>query len=94
MGTTELEVQVSSPNRRFASTSDRTWAPGAGCGLVLAASASRLLGEVIGRTQELRGNAGIVCAGPLDDVPGDSPAHTSFGGPLLIESELARALGI
>jgi len=62
-------------------------------GLAVAAAAARTLGAVAARTAELRDVFGLDVDGPL--AQGSAGALTAFlGGSLLLESALARHLGI
>jgi hypothetical protein len=93
MGTTELEVQVT-----LLTTASRAHlesdAGAAGNGLALAASAARLLSQVAVRTVELRAKAGVTGPGPLSSSSTQDVIDIALGGQLLIESELACAIGI
>ncbi len=61
--------------------------------LAVAAAAARTLAAVAARTAELRDLVGLEIDGPL--AGGSAATLSAFlGGPLMIESELARALGI
>jgi hypothetical protein len=61
--------------------------------LAVAAAAARTLGAVARKTEELRDSYGLEIEGPLAGAAAKS--LTAFlGGPLLLENELARALGI
>jgi hypothetical protein len=93
MGTTELEVQVT-----LLMTAARAHleseAVGPASGLALAASAARLLSQVAARTSELRAKAGVTGPGPLAHPSTQDVIDVALGGQLLIESELACAIGI
>jgi hypothetical protein len=67
-----------------------------GARLAAAAAAARTLAAVAARTEELRDAYGLAVEGPFGaGAPGAAKTLTAFlGGPLLLESELARALGI
>jgi len=61
-------------------------------GLAVAAAAARTLAAVAARTEELRDTFGLEIDGPLAS---DAKVLTAFlGGPLMLEHELARSLGI
>jgi hypothetical protein len=61
-------------------------------GLAVAAAAARTLAAVAARTEELRDSFGLEIDGPLAS---DAKVLTAFlGGPLMLEHELARVLGI
>jgi len=65
----------------------------AGGGLLTAAAAARALSAVAAKTEELRDAFGLAVDGPL--AGGDAKTLTAFlGGPLLLEGEVSRALGI
>jgi len=60
--------------------------------LALAAAAARTLAAVAARTGELRDLAGLELDAPGEGI---APSLTTFlGGPLMVEGELGRALGI
>jgi hypothetical protein len=62
-------------------------------GLAVAVAAGRTLRTVVAKTEELRDAFGLEIDGPL--TRGSAKSLTAFlGGSLLLESELARALGI
>ena len=68
--------------------------PAAAGGLVLATAAARTLSNLATKTAELRDRMSLAIDGPLAD-DGDARILTAFlGGPLMLESELARTLGI
>jgi hypothetical protein len=62
-------------------------------GLAVAAAAARTLSAVAAKTEELRDVYGLEVDGPFAGAA--AKTLTAFlGGPLLLENELARALGI
>lgn len=65
-----------------------------GGGLALAAAAAGTLSAVARRTIELRDQAGLELDGPLTEASTVRSLHAFFGGPLMLEAELARILGI
>lgn len=83
MGITELEIEA-----------ELTLAAvhGAAGGLRTAAAAARTLHAIAAKAAELRDQAGLVVDGEIIDLASTLTAF--LGGPLLIENELARALGI
>jgi hypothetical protein len=81
----EMELTLAAAQRHLASGEEG--------GLAVAAAAARTLAAVAGRTAELRDLTGLEIDGPL--AGGSAAALSAFlGGPAMIESELARALGI
>jgi hypothetical protein len=65
-----------------------------GGGLALAAAAARTLAGLAGKTAELRDREGLVVDGPFA-LDGPARVLTAYlGGSAMIESELARALGL
>jgi hypothetical protein len=83
LGITEVEIEAD----LTASAVRRTG------GLAVAAAAARTLGAVAAKTEELRDVFGLEIDGPLAN--GSARALTAFlGGSLLLESALARHLGI
>ena len=81
----EMELTLAAAQRHLASGEESS--------LALAAAAARILAAVAARTAELRDLRGLEIDGPLAD--GSAAALSAFlGGPAMIESELARALGI
>ncbi len=89
LGITEVEIEAdltAAAVRRSGDLGD----PG---GLVVAAAAARALSAVAAKTAELRDAFGLEVDGPL--AGGSARTLTAYlGGPLLLENELARALGI
>jgi hypothetical protein len=87
----EAELALAAAQRHLALPSDSGLdgtAP-----LAVAAAASGVLAAVAARTAELRDLMGLEINGPL--AAGSAVTLSAFlGGPLMIESELARALGI
>jgi hypothetical protein len=84
----EMELALAAAQRHLASGEE------GGLGsLAVATAAARILAAVAARTAELRDLTGLEIDGPL---AGGSAAALSalLGGPAMIESELARALGI
>lgn len=62
-------------------------------GLAVAAAAARTLAAVAAKAEELRDSFGLEVEGSLSD--GSAKVLTAFlGGPLLLESQVARALGL
>jgi hypothetical protein len=83
----EAELTAAAAQRHLASGEE------GGSGLAVAAAAARTLATVAARTAELRDLVGLEIDGPL--AGGSAATLSAFlGGPLMIESELARALGI
>jgi len=81
----EMELTLAAAQRHLASGEEGS--------LAVAAAAARTLAAVATRTAELRDLVGLEIDGPLAD--GSAATLSAFlGGPLMIESELARALGI
>ncbi len=81
----EMELTLAAAQRHLASGEEGS--------LAVAAAAARTLAAVAARTAELRDLLGLEIDGPL--AGGSAAALSAFlGGPLMIESELARALGI
>jgi hypothetical protein len=62
-------------------------------GLAVAAAAARTLWAVARKTEDLRDSMGFEIDGPLAGSAA-KVLTASFGGALLLENELARALGI
>jgi hypothetical protein len=82
----EAELTAAAAQRHLASMEE-------GSGLAVAAAAARTLAAVAARTAELRDLVGLEIEGPL--AGGSAATLSAFlGGPPMIESELARALGI
>lgn len=104
MGITEIEIQVD-----LLECAVRQQIDGAGfgsalrskrsnisevSGLVLAATASRILCLITDKAMELDSEAGMTCSDwPFSTSP-HSLARTTFGGRLMLESELARTMGL
>jgi len=83
LGITEVEIEA---DLTFAAAKRNP-------GLAVAAAAARTLAAVAARTEELRGSMGLEADGPL--AGGSAKVLTAYlGGALLLEAELARALGI
>lgn len=83
LGITEVEIEA---DLTFAAVQRSS-------GLAVAAAAARTLSAVAVKTEELRDTFGLEIDGPL--AAGMVKTLTVFlGGPLLLESELARTLGI
>jgi len=81
----EMELTLAAAQRHLASGEEGS--------LAVAAAAARTLAAIAARTAELRDLLGLEIDGPL--ASGSAAALSAFlGGPLMIESELARALGI
>jgi len=81
----EMELTLAAAQQHLASGEEGS--------LAVAAAAARTLAAVAARTAELRDLVGLEIDGPLAD--GSAATLSAFlGGPLMIESELARALGI
>jgi hypothetical protein len=95
LGITEVEVEADltlGAARRLLGLSpdDLARAPG----LAVATAAARALAALAAKTAELRDYAGLPLDGPFAEA-GSARALTSFfGGPLMLERELARDLGI
>lgn len=83
----ETEMTVSAARRRL------TLPDEAESGLAVAAAASRVLSGTAGLTARLRDELGLEIGGPLAG-PGAAALTAGLGGPLMLEFELARALGI
>ncbi len=82
----EMELTVAAAQRHFALA-------GSGGSLALATAAARTLHAVAARSAELRDLAGLELEGPAGE--GSAGNLTAYlGGPLMLASELARALGI
>ncbi len=92
VGITEVEIEA---DLTFAAVQRNSGRDGLN-GLIVAAAAARTLSAVAAKTEELRDSFGLEIDGPFGFPEGDSAKTlTAFlGGPLLLESELARALGI
>lgn len=88
LGITEVEIEA---DLTFAAVQRH---PGNGLDeLIVAAAAARTLAAVAAKTEELRDACGLEIDGPL--TAASARTLTAFlGGQLLLESELARALGI
>jgi hypothetical protein len=87
LGITEVEIEA---DLTFAAVQRN---PGRLHGLGVAAAAARTLAAVTAKTEELRDSFGLEIDGPL--TAGSVKTLTAFlGGSLLLESELARVLGI
>lgn len=87
LGITEVEIEA---DLTFAAVQRHAGRSG----LAIAAAAARTLSAVVLRTEELHDSFGLEIDGPLG-FPGSARTLTAFlGGPLLLESELARSLGI
>jgi hypothetical protein len=95
LGITEVEIEA---DLTLAATE-------LGGSLAVAAAAARTLAAVVAKAEELRDSYGLDVGDPFGASPSGAPgaagATTSvrtltafLGGPLLLESELARALGI
>lgn len=83
LGITEVEIEA---DLTFAATQR-------GGGLAVAAAAARTLSAVAAKTEELRDVYGLEIDGPF--AGSATKTLTAFlGGPLLLENELARSLGI
>ncbi|MEO6192058.1 MAG: hypothetical protein ABIS20_03550 [Thermoanaerobaculia bacterium] len=84
----EMELTLAAAQRHLASGEEGGLGP-----LTVAAAAARTLAAVAARTAELRDLTGLEIDGPL--AGGSAATLSAFlGGPAMIESELARALGI
>jgi MYXO-CTERM domain-containing protein len=93
---TEVEIEADLACRAAQEPSGR---PAALAALAVAAAAARILVAVAATTGELRDAFGLEVEGPFGSAApgasGSASGLTAFlGGPLLLESELARALGI
>jgi hypothetical protein len=87
----EAELAVAAAQRHLALSAEGE--PGATASLAVAAAAAGALAAVAARTAELRDLTGLEIDGPL--AAGSAATLSAFlGGPAMIESELARALGI
>jgi hypothetical protein len=93
MGIAEVEIEAelaaAAVRQHFAAE-----APDGAAGLVLATAAARSLSNLAAKTAELRDRLGLAIDGPLADDGETRILTASLGGPLMLESELARALGI
>lgn len=84
MGITEVEIEadlVAAATRRSG-------------GLAVAAAAARVLDNVSARSAELRAAAGLPLAGPFSEEGFGCALTAYLGGARLLESEVARVLGI
>jgi hypothetical protein len=63
-------------------------------GLLLAAAAARVLAAVGAKTAELRDLAGLAAGGPWAAAGATGALGAFLGGPLMLESEVGRRLGI
>lgn len=84
LGITEVEIEA---DLTFAAVQRHAGRDGLH-GLLVAAAAARTLSAVVLKAEELRDAFGLEVDGPARSLT------TFLGGPLLLESELARALGI
>ncbi len=94
MGITEVEIEAelallaARQHRQIVVTDEPA------SGLALATAAARVLAAVAARTAELRDQMGLPVDGPFADERTARILMASFGGAAMLESELARALGI
>ena len=88
LGITEVEIEA---DLTFAAVQRETGRLDGLNTLIVAAAAARALSAVAAKTEELRDAFGLEIDGPFAE--GSTKTLTAFlGGPLLLESELARAL--
>jgi hypothetical protein len=90
LGITEVEIEA---DLAYAAVQRSSGHLNGTNGLLLATAAARALGAVAAKTQELRDAFGLEIDGPLTERS-DKTLTAFLGGPLLLESELARSLGI
>lgn len=94
MGITEVEIETD-----LAAAAARTrWetedGASRGSGIVVAAAAARALAQVVAKTRELTGKAGLECDGPFADEDAARLVDVFLGGQLMVESELAASIGL
>lgn len=89
LGITEVEIEA---ELTLAAARAAAGSIGGTSGLAVAAAAARILHAIAAKAVELRDQAGLEVEGQPQET---ARALTAFlGGPLLIESELGRAMGI
>ena len=87
----EAELTATAVQRDLALAADD---PARAGGLALATAAARTLAAIAVRSADLRDRTGRGLDGPFADDAAARTLTACLGGPLMLESELARALGL